>query len=195
MGSIRQLCGKGMLLGNGEIVFTGIAEATIKNYMSNAATNNAGIAAIGTLTDIIKIGSVAVNNIPLDLAIMPQDEIEVAVKYECSKYLPAFRMSFSLLKDGVLVFTMQDLEDCEPIEPGRYQSKIKIRNYLLRPGVYTVSVGGHNANHTNQSIGNVEWFFATDVSSFEVLENWSINYDFNNIGLINLPNSGTRTRL
>jgi len=196
MGSIRQLCNRGILLGNGEIVFTGGTEATIKTYMSNATIDKAAIVAGGTLTDSIKITGVAVNNIPLDVAIMPRDEIEIAVKYKCLKYLPAFRMSFSVLKDGVTVFTVQDLEECEPMEPGVYQSKIKIKKYFLRPAFYTLSVGGHNTNHTNYSIGNVEWFFAADVSSFEVLEDWSINFDFNNAGLVNILNShGERKKI
>ncbi|HEY5326203.1 MAG TPA: ABC transporter ATP-binding protein [Mucilaginibacter sp.] len=189
MGSIRQLCDKGMLLSNGEIAFNGGTETTIKNYMSNSITSKSGITAIGTLKDIIKISAVAVNNTPLDVAIMPKDEIEICIKYECHKYLKDFRMSFTVLKNGITVLTMQDLEECKPIEPGLYQSKIIIKNYFLRPGAYTLSVGGHNTNHTNYSLGNVEWFFATDISSFEILEDWSINFDFNNVGLINLPNT------
>jgi len=196
MGSVRQLCDKGILLSNGEIAFNGDAEATIKTYMSNSKVSKTGIASIGTLTAIIKISSVTVNNIPLDVLIMPKDEIEICVNYECSKNLPGFRISFILFKDGVRVLTVQDLEECEPIDPGFYQSKVKVQNYFLRPGSYSISVGGHNTNHTNYSIGNVEWFFATDVSSFEVLEEWGINFDFNNIGVINLPNThGERKKI
>ena len=98
-------------------------------------------------------------------------------------------MSFIILKEGVRVLTIQDLEECEPMDPGVYQSEIKIQKYFLRPGAYTLSVGGHNTNHSNYSVGNVEWFFASDISSFEVLEDWSINFDFNNVGIINLQNT------
>jgi len=196
MGSVRQLCGKGILLSNGEIAFNGGTEATIKNYMSSSITNKAGITAIGTLKDTIKISAVTVNNAPLDVAVMPKDEIEICVKYNCLKFLDGFRISFTLLKDGVTVITVQDMEECKPIEPGLYQSKVKIQNYFLRPGVYTLSVGGHNTNHTNYSVGNVEWFFISDISSLEVLEDWSIDFDFNNVGLINLPNTqGKREKI
>ena len=189
MGSIRQLCDKAILLTNGELAFLGDTEATIKNYMSNAMVSNSGMAAVGTLKDVIKIKSVTVNNIPLDVIIMPKDEIEISIKYECFTSLPAFRMSFTLFKEGIRVLTVQDLEECQPIEPGLYLSKIKIPNYFLRPGAYTVSAGGHNTNHSNFSIGNTEWFFATDVSSFEILEDWSENFDFNNLGIVNLLNT------
>jgi lipopolysaccharide transport system ATP-binding protein len=195
MGSVRQLCNKGILLSNGEIAFNGGVEATIKNYMGNSVANASGIAAVGTLKDIIKIVNVAVNNSPLDVAIMPADEIEICVKYECFKNLPAFRISFVMFKEGTRVLTMQDLEESKLIEPGLYESKIKIQNYFLRPGSYTVSVGGHNTNHTNYSIGNVEWFFAPDISSFEVLEDWSSKYDFNNIGIINMPNTNGERKM
>jgi lipopolysaccharide transport system ATP-binding protein len=196
MGSVQQLCDKGILLTNGQIAFTGSTENTIRNYMSSSLNNKSGIAAVGTLKDIIKIKSVTVNDTPLDVAIMPNDEIVVRVKYECVKYLSGFRISLALFKDGIRVLSLQDLEESTPIEPGFYQSVIKIHSYFLRPGTYTVSIGGHNTNHTNFSVGNVEWFFVPDISSFDVLEEWSKTYDFNNLGLINLPNtSGIRERI
>jgi len=196
MGSVRQLCDKGILLTNGQIAFTGNTEAAIKNYMNSSLDPKSGIVAIGTLTDTIKIKSVTVNGSPLDVAITPKDEIKVCIKYQCLKYLPGFRISLTLFKDGVRVLTVQDLEESVPIEPGYYRSDIKLQSYFLRPGTYSVAVGGHNTNHTNFSFGNVEWFFVTDISSFEVLEEWSSAYDFNNLGIINLPNTnGVRTAI
>lgn len=196
MGSIRQLCTRGILLSNGELAFNGSAEAAINSYMSNSTGAKQKFSLVGTLKDKIKINYVNVNNNPLDVAVMPADEIEISVNYTCLQDIPDFRMSFSILKEGVIVLTLQDLQECRPVKPGNYQSKIKIKSFFLRPGVYIVSVGGHNTNHTNYSIGTVEWFFASEVSSFEILEDWSIGYDFNNKGLVNLPNtSGERQRL
>jgi len=193
MGSVQQLCDKAILLTNGEIVFTGSTTATIKNYMNSSLNSKAGIETIGSLKDVFKIKSVTVNNNPLDVAVMPADDISICVKYECLKYLEGFRISFVIFKDGIRVLSIQDLEESIPIEPGYYRSDVKIQSYFLRPGTYTVAVGGHNTNHTNFSIGNVDWFFVSDISSFEVLEEWSKVYDFNNLGIINLPNtSGER---
>ncbi|WP_295672689.1 ABC transporter ATP-binding protein [uncultured Mucilaginibacter sp.] len=196
MGSVRQLCDKGILLTNGQIAFTGNTEAAIKNYMNSSLDPKSGIVAIGPMADTIKIKSVTVNGSPLDVAITPKDEINFCIKYQCLKYLPGFRISLVIFKDGVRVLTVQDLEESTAIEPGYYRSDIKLQSYFLRPGTYSVAVGGHNTNHTNFSLGNVEWFFVTDISSFEVLEEWSKVYDFNNLGIINLPNtSGVRTAI
>jgi lipopolysaccharide transport system ATP-binding protein len=196
MGSVRQLCNKGILLSNGELIYMGRTETTIKNYMGNALTNKSGIHAIGTLTETVRIETVTVNSVPLDAVIAPKDAIEVYIQYECRQALPAFRISCTFLKDGITVLTVQDLAECEPIAQGLYRSIIHLPAYFLRPGVYNISVGGHNTNHTNYSVGNVEWLFATDVSSFEILEDWSERYDFNNKGMINLPNnSGERKKI
>lgn len=196
MGSVRQLCNKGVLLSNGELVYMGNTETTIKNYMGTALSNKSGFHAVGTLTDRIKIKSVTVNNVPLDAVIAPKAAIEVCVQYECNQNLPAFRMSYSFLKDGITVLTVQDLAECEPLETGTYQSTVRLPGCFLRPGVFNLSVGGHNTNHTNFTVGGVEWLFATDVSSFEILEDWNIDYDFNNKGLVNLANNiGERVRL
>lgn len=196
MGSIRQLCNKGILLSNGELAFSGTAEAAINTYMSSSMAVKSGFVLIGTLKDKIRLNLVTVNNNPLDVAIMPRDEIEILVDYTCLEQISDFRMSFSILKEGVIVLTVQDLEECCTLNPGHYQSKVKINKFFLRPGVYIVSVGGHNTTYTNYAGGNLEWFFASEISSFEVLENWSTEFDFNNKGLVNLPNTtGTRQRL
>jgi len=189
MGSVRQLCNKGMLLSNGQIAFNGEIETCIKTYMSNSiVSKQSELSAVGPLKDVIKLKSISVNNSIAEIVILPQDKIEICIGYECHQSLDAFRISCSLFKDGILVLTLQDLEECHPIEPGSYESRINIPHYFLRPGTYTISVGGHNTNHTNYSIGTVEWLFAGDLSSFEILEAWSTHYDFNNKGLVNLPN-------
>jgi len=189
MGSIRQLCNKGILLSNGELAFAGSVEAAINNYMSNSMAAKSGFALIGTLKNKIRINYVTVNNNPLDVAVLPKEEIEICVNYTCLEHIPDFRMSFTILKEGTIVLTVQDLAECMPLQPGLYQSKVKIKGFFLRPGVYIVSIGGHNTNHTNYSIGNVEWFYASEISSFEVLEHWSPQFDFNNKGLVNLQNT------
>ena len=188
MGSIKQLCNKGVLLVNGSIAFDGSVDVAVKTYMSNATTIQSSIAAIGTLKDIIKIKQVSINNSLVDTMLMPDDDIIITVNYECLAYLPAFRMSFSILSEGITVLTMQDLKECESIEIGIYQSTIKMSKYFLRPGAYTLSIGGHNTSHSNYSLGNVEWFFARDIFAFEITESWSERFDFNNKGLINIEN-------
>jgi lipopolysaccharide transport system ATP-binding protein len=189
MGSVKALCNKAILLSNGQIAFNGDIETTIKTYMANSANIISEIASIGPLKDIILLNSITVNNSVTDIFIIPETEIEVCVKYSCKQYLSSFRMSFSFLKDETTVLTVNDLQECQPIMPGVYESNIRIPKYLLRPGVYTISVGGHNTNASSYTIGTVEWFFLRDISSFEVLEKWDENYDFNNKGLINLKNT------
>ena len=57
--------------------------------------------------------------------------------------------------------------------------------YLLRPGRYTVSIGGYRD-------GMREYIWGTDLMDFTVSEMWSDNYDPINLGLINLPGYGSR---
>ncbi|MDO3627503.1 polysaccharide ABC transporter ATP-binding protein [Mucilaginibacter sp. BT774] len=196
MGSVRQLCNRGLLLNNGQIAFSGEIESCIKTYMSNSVSSKQReLSSVGTLKDIIKLNSLAINGSVVDIVILPHDRVEVCITYECLQYMNEFRISCSLHKDGIPVLTVQDLEECLPIAPGRYESRIIIPAYFLRPGTYMISVGGHNTNHSNYSVGTVEWFFARDLSSFEILEAWSAIYDFNNKGLVNIPNTKNGRKL
>jgi hypothetical protein len=157
--------------------------------MDGSTIANSSLSVMGTLKDVIKITGIKINNSASSISIIPKEEINISVTYECVSLIKDFRVSFTILKDGVSVLTIHDLIECKPIEPGLYESQVVLPKYLLRPGEYMLSVGGHNTNHTNYSVGNVEWLYAPDVFSFEILEEWEDNYDFNNKGLINLKNA------
>ncbi|WP_454801068.1 ABC transporter ATP-binding protein [Mucilaginibacter phyllosphaerae] len=196
MGSILQLCNKGMLLANGRLAYIGDTKSAVKNYMDGSAINNSILSLIGTLKDAIRIQTVKINNTASSISINPKELIKVSVNYECIIPIPAFRISFTVLKEGSPVLTVHDLMECQPIPTGVYESTVVLPQYFLRPGEYMISIGGHNAGHTSFSVGNVDWFYATDVISFEILEEWNEDYDFNNKGLVNLKNNtGERRRL
>jgi len=148
---------------------------------------------IGSLKEHIYFTEIAINeNNSGEVEILPSDIIHVCIYGNCVKDVDLFRTSLSINKGGELIFTTHDIAQPEPLKKGRFCSEIFIPAYFLRAGEYSISIGGHDGNHLRTG---QEWIFGRDIASFVILEEFSLQNDFANNGLINLPTSGKKTYL
>ena len=187
MGAVNQLCKKGILLKNGQLAYSDTAEKTVREYLRSEVGNGMipSKSIIGTFTDKITFKRLSINGI-LDSqpSIKPSEKIDIKIEGACLESMSAFRVNLSLYIDGVRIFTAHDAPTPYSIETGVFEKHIIIPAYLLRPGEYLISIGGHCAGYENSSL---DWIFASEVFSFNVIEEWSPNNDFNGAGVINLP--------
>jgi len=193
MGSIGQLCSKGMLLSYGQIQTYDKTTTAIAHYMRQNKNNEALQPSlfIGSLKDQIHFTKVTINSTDSAVAeILPADTIRICVYGTCFKEVKLFRTSFSITFNGERILTTHDLVRPELLREGNFSSEIVIPANFLRPGEYFISIGGHNGNHLGPG---EEWIYGRDVVSFVVLEEYSLANDFANTGLVNIPNSGKRT--
>jgi lipopolysaccharide transport system ATP-binding protein len=187
MGAVNQLCKKGILLKNGLVTFTGRADQAVTEYLRKE-TNAVEIdprSVIGPLADHFIFDNLTINNKSFiqEILVKPSEEMQVKVKGKCIKELQNFRFSINIYKEGSIVFTLHDSVNPYCIKAGNWEINYNIPKYLLRPGNYIVTVGGHQAGPLNSS---TEWVFVPDVCSFDILEEWDDLNDFNNKGFINL---------
>jgi lipopolysaccharide transport system ATP-binding protein len=192
MGSIGQLCNKGMLLSYGQIQTYDKTTAAISQYMRQNKNNEQLQPSlfIGSLKDHIHFNKITINSKDSAIAeILPTDTIRVCVYGNCLKELKLFRTSFSITFNGERILTTHDLLRPEPLKKGKFSSEIVIPANFLRPGEYFVSVGGHDGNHLGPG---EEWIYGRDAVSFVVLEEYSPANDFANTGFVNIPHSGKR---
>ena len=73
---------------------------------------------------------------------------------------------------------MHDTQSPEDLPIGNFKASIRIPPYLLRPGRYSIAIGGYRD-------GGSEWIYATDLSTFSIQEEWNEINEPANIGLIN----------
>ncbi len=71
---------------------------------------------------------------------------------------------------------------------GWVKSRFKVPAFFLRPGEYTISVGGYRD-------GMNDWVWGTDLLVFHVREEWGPEMDPINLGLVNIPGHGAREQL
>jgi len=189
MGAILQLCNKAILLDKGCLCVYADARETTRKYLE-MNQNEAKLEARnfkGTLVDIITFDTITINDSQKNdtIVISPSSKITITVTGKCKEDLPGFRVTFSVYKDGLRLITVHDTAEPQPLRKGRFESTVEIPAFFLRPGEYSVGVGGRGQRFR-------EWIWGPDLLIFFVTEEWSADYDPANVGLVNLPQKGSR---
>lgn len=189
MGAIARLCDKVMLLDGGQVELIGEPQQAIDRYLqlvSNWREDPAGIFN-GSLTECMRFDELTINGInnTKPRVVHPEHPIKLHVTGSTDRLVPSFRTTFSIFRDGVRLLTRHDTPVPTDLPAGRFEAQTEVPAYLLRPGRYTVSIGGYRD-------GMREYIWGTDLLDFTVSEMWSDNYDPINLGMINLPGYGKR---
>jgi lipopolysaccharide transport system ATP-binding protein len=191
MGAVNQLCQKGILLKNGMIGFKGSAENTIREYLKREINNEfLRDKSKGSLAESIKINKLIVNNnlSTEEPSIKPDQDIVIRIEGTCFYDIENFRFNINLSKEGIALLTQYDKTIPYKLKQGPTSAEIIIPKYLLRPGQYIISVGGHTSNYQSAI---KDWVYIQDAMTFNVMEIWDEFNDYNNVGLINITNKPT----
>ena len=189
MGAVARLCDKVMLLDGGQVELIGEPQQAIDRYLqlvSNWRDDPAGVFN-GPLTQSMRFDELTINGTgnTKPRIIHPHQSIKLRVTGSVDRLVPNFRTTFSIFRDGVRLLTQHDTPVPTDLPAGRFEAETEIPAYFLRPGRYTISIGGHRE-------GMPEYIWGTDLMDFTVSEMWSANYAPLNLGLINLPGYGSR---
>lgn len=189
MGAVQQLCQKTILLDQGKITVFSDSSRTIQEYYRQIRAKQGFDPHLfrGSVKDIIQFRKIMVNSVDISesQAVSPLDPIEIAVSGETKRDLPDFRITISIFRDGVRLLSQHDLSRYAVLPQGGFESKIVIPGKILRPGEYSVAVGGHREGFT-------EWVWGTDLGFFWISEEWGEDNERSNFGYINIPFQGSR---
>ncbi|HEV2830779.1 MAG TPA: ABC transporter ATP-binding protein [Hanamia sp.] len=186
MGTINQLCNRGIFLKSGKITDIGQTADIVRKYMKSGTVNGQieKSSIFGTLIPFIEFKQVSINGISSnDIYISPSSEIKITIKGNCKRDLDYFRSGITILKDGVKLFSFHNYEEPVPIKRGGFTSEFIIPKYFLRPGDYTLSIFGHDNGNLRKG---TEWIYGNEILIFSVLEEWDTVNDSNNEGIVNV---------
>ena len=186
MGTINQLCNKGILLKNGRISDIGSTSDIVRTYMKSGSANGKidRSSESGPLVAHIEFSEASINGIDSnDIYISPSSEIKILVKGICKSDLEYYRTGITILNDGIKLFSLHNCPEPVPIKKGPFSAEFVIPKYVLRPGDYALSIFGHD--NGNNRKGN-EWIYGNEILTFSILEEWDTINDSHNEGLINL---------
>jgi lipopolysaccharide transport system ATP-binding protein len=187
MGSIRQLCTSAILLNNGSLITQGTVNETLSVYLKSNIVNG-GVAnskAQGPMETNIRFLEFSINGVVNNEAIFsPAEPLKLKLKYSCLKALPKFRSSVNFYRDSVLIFTIHNMSWPKKLLEGEYLDNFTIAGSLLRPGNYTIGIGGHDGDPSSDA---QNWIYVDEAYSFAITNEWSELNDFSSRGFINLP--------
>jgi lipopolysaccharide transport system ATP-binding protein len=191
MGSIRQLCTTSILLSNGQLIKRGGVDETLSYYLKTQITNGSltTLKTGGTLLQHIKFIAFSINGVINKEAVFsPSQTLNINLKYDCLEDLPKFRASVNFYKDSQLIFTIHNKSWPLALKEGSYADNIVVPANFLRPGNYTVGIGGHDGDPLSDG---KEWIYIDEAYSFAITNEWNELNDFSGKGLINIPHSTT----
>ena len=187
MAAIASLCNKAMLLEQGKISYQGDSNEAIKRYMKPTYEHTLRATSFqGPLKNDILFKSIKINGQEgTGITIHPKEELVFEVDGVSRKRIDGFRMALMLYKDDVRVLTTRDVLPNVPLEKGEFVFTVKIPPNLLRPGLYTIAIGGRKEMHS-------DWINGTELCDFFIKEEWSLDNEQENEGVINVPFNGER---
>lgn len=190
MAAVSRLCDRVMLLDGGEVMSITDPQSAIDQYLRLVADWRRDPSGVftGPLADTIRFRDLRINGVGDDSPriIRPDQPIRLHIQGESKRPIPAFRTTFSIYRDGVRLLTRHDTPTPTDLPAGGFAASAELPALLLRPGRYTLSIGGYRD-------GMREYVWGTDLMDFTVTEQWSVDYDPINLGLVNLPGYGSRT--
>lgn len=192
MSTLLQVCNRCITLENGRLTFDGDTRSGVTSYLRTAQAGSRidSDQFVGSLAHKIRFMEIFVSGSKGGGGdLFPSSEITILVKGVCLHYVPRFRTSIVIYKDGYRLCTLHDLIEPQPLHPGELISEVRIAPFFLRPGDYYIAVGGHDGGA--MGAGN-EWIFGNEVASFTIVAEWSADNDYANVGAVNAPHVGTR---
>ncbi len=189
MGAVQQLCKKSILLKEGKVDYIGPTETAISKYMDASLNKDSGKMDLrkfnGSLSSKASFTDIYINDGDGFANIKPSSAITIKAKGEIIEEIELFNVSFSVYAKGIRLFTTEDVETPSTIKKGLFESEIVIPAYMLRPGNYSIGLGGWNERG--------DWLYAEDVGHFNILEEWDMANKEAHFGIINIPVKGKRT--
>jgi lipopolysaccharide transport system ATP-binding protein len=171
MGTIIQLCNKGIYLNNGSIVYQGSIDDAVTQYATAGSADNGYVDFPDKQTtspvEFRRIAIVDVNELETS-EIDIRYPFEIRLDYSINQPIRNAEISIRIsTTDGRPVMTTAQ-SDCSPTKidmrlPGLYQASIPIPSMFLVPGSYMLTIAAHEPNrHLFDSHENI--------ISFRVLE-------------------------
>lgn len=187
MSAVRELCTKCILLKNGKIEKVGKTSEVIDYYLTvpNTDTKINSRTFSGTLASTINFNEILINDEKTNKEVSPLKPIAIEIKGVAKETVGSFQVACSLYQNDARLFTIFDTELPKDLIRGEFSSQFIIPANFLRPGIYSIAIGGQT-DKVNQSL------YGTNVETLRIGEFFSNQNDKNSVGIINTNYKGNR---
>ncbi|MEM9296663.1 MAG: polysaccharide ABC transporter ATP-binding protein [Planctomycetota bacterium] len=190
MGAVSTLCDRVVVMDHGKVDCIERADRAVARYLELVSEWRRAPEATfrGPLAKHLRFEDITVNGRPTvdgPPALRPSEAVRIRVRGEAHQAVPAFRTTISIYRDQARVLSKHDVAHGMTLPKGPFSAEVEVPSKLLRPGSYRIAVGG-----SQDGLNGYLW--AADLAGFQVMEQWSSDYDAGDIGLVNAPGYGQR---
>ncbi len=121
----------------------------------------------------------------MGVTVSPEEKIIFRITGESLSSFEQFIFALSIYRNETRVLTTTDTLEGESLKKGVFEFTIEVPSNLLRPGIYSLGLGGRKNIHS-------DWLFGDALSDFYVKEEWNLTNQRFNAGIINIPFKGKR---
>lgn len=184
LGAAQELCTRGMVISHGSCAYEGNMQDAVQHYLQAEQQGRVVIGKHdfkGHLQGEIMVNSISVNGQLLcpGITVNPLEPLEIVVEGESRIALRDFDIFVTLASRGIRVVTLHDSPPGTPMAAGPFRSSITLPARVIRPGTYSLGMGGERA-------GGYQWFYGSDLCEITVLESWADGYFSRSKGLVNI---------
>lgn len=189
MGSIKQLCNKGIVLADGRLVHNSDISKAVSYYTSNQNSKPITLNLSGPLNQYLEISDLKINGKrEANMDFSPSNNIEIEIQYKIKEDLNDVVIIISLFNEGYRLFTKRNVSDQKPQVNKMYKVKFQIKSFTLRPATYSLSIGAWANNETL-------WSWGLDILDFKIEEIWFDHFNKTDEGILNLDILTERTTI
>ena len=192
MNTVNKLCEKSIFLEGGKInAFDKTPEVMSKYAERKLSGDSNEIKGYGgPLSNSVIVNDFIINGAinQAGLVVDPLEPLVFQVNITCKVPLTAVRSTLSILKDGQMIISQHDTHQPSQMTVGEYQIFFRFPKKLFSAARYSVNFGLADTDIK-------QWLWGTEQVSFQVSEQWDIDYQPNeNMGIINLLEEGERKK-
>ncbi len=185
---VISICKSSILLNQGKLEVYDKSENVIKQYSTFQSSKLKHLIEFtGPLSSRVKFVQATINDSYPNLEevyLTPFKTVVIKIELEVEQ-INLLRVTLSIFCNGVRIFTCHDSQG-ECTKKGRITSVFEIPNRTLRPGLYSIAIGGLEKD------GLGDWFWKKDICFFSIIEEWDDNFEAINDGLINVKVNSKR---
>lgn len=187
MGALASICRQGLVLEDGRVVGCESIENALRIYRTRRRDGlfmDWRKASQGPLTSV-EFTDIMLRGAPLSghASVLSDEELTIELHGTARELVPNFRFAVALFHQGIRIITVHD--GPEVLQRGPFSLSLCIPANRLRPGEYSLAAGGRRTDGD-------DWIWGTDLATIDIIPKWSVEYDQDDEGILNM--SGRLTR-
>jgi lipopolysaccharide transport system ATP-binding protein len=179
MGSILNLCKKGILLDNGSLLSISPISEAVNSYNQLLNTGGQILGSFrGNLVDVVAFKTIMINGHAHNNILAMSQKIEIEIHGTSERSFEKVVFIISVYYSGARLFTLREHENGRKLNEGQFEVNFSFPSQFLRPGNYTLALGAWGATDD-------EWIWGTDLNMFTIAETWTETIRPSDEGIIN----------